>query len=418
MRAEALDGWPIATLRGVGLLLAIAALCAPALHAEEDDLPDELVRQLAEADADDREDLAIKIKEAGPQAAPALLTLARHRDAQIRGFVSTILAGWAAAAWHEDAAQKALEAKKTPPIPANLKDTVEVLGQLLDDPAESVRAKAAGACEYYGPWAAPLVPALVKALGDPDGGVAKEALRAFEQVGPVALPDLVGTLADGPARKDIVRNRALIAIARIKPLDAPTLLAVAKLLDHPDLGLRARTVLEAAAPGAAPEAAEAAVKLADATPALRWPAAWLLGRMGAGKAHAETLKGWLKDPEPLAQAYAAAALVRQKPEAESAAERKLLLDGLDAEDRGKRRAFTRAAGDLGKRGLFAADALTWLLGDPDGEIRRLARLGLVLQGHRGADRDILRRKTFELRPIDWKPKDDKPDEPQVPDMEQ
>lgn len=169
--------------------------------------------------------------------------------------------------------------------------------------------------QFYGPRAAPALPALLRAVDDPDPEVRKSALRAIEAIGPAAVeavPMLKRALTDRDAG---VRTAAGCTLAG---LDHPTPNALADLVERYGsenveeqwVTLRTLGRMGRAAPAALPHLLLA---LRDRRGSVRGEAALALGDAGARSALADLRRLARHDREEHVRRAARAALSQIGP---------------------------------------------------------------------------------------------------------
>jgi len=279
-----------------------------------------------------------------------------------------------------------------------------------------VRRSAAINLNNMGPGAANAVPALIAVLKDGDADVRWAAAKALGNIGPASQPaihDLIGALKDSNDKVRAAAAAALGGIGADPELSAPALIealkdksdyvrkAAAEALGKNKPGASANTIVPALTAALRDEssdvratAADSMAKLgADARSAVaavtdllrdggtsnRWSAARILAGIGPdAKAAVPALLLALKDDDVDVRIESAAALGRigqNQPEALEVLKRELSYD----DDREAWRRRARAAGAIGGLGAAAQPAipaLTRVLNDPDGHVRRVAAFAL------------------------------------------
>lgn len=290
---------------------------------------------------------------------------------------------------------------------AAVEKALPVLTAALTDPSDAVRLNAASALGRLGAKAAPAAEKLWPLASEPAAPVREAALRALAEIGGASprplckllvhadegvrvtaaenlssfpnLPaevvdDLAAALADSNVR---VRQPAADALNAMGPKAAPTVPALLKALAantkpnslEPDDFLLA--VVNALVGIGEPAVPALTKQLADASPVLRFLAAYALGEIGPpAKSAADGLEKLTRDPfgEIAAEGARALVVVTGSVEKVKAPVEAALMDGSARNRRGILQLIAR----MGPAGKPFAPAALRLLDDPEAEVRATA----------------------------------------------
>jgi HEAT repeat protein len=262
------------------------------------------------------------------------------------------------------------------------------LTPLLGDEDEGVRRSTAEALARLGCDA---LPALLSALGSGDPLALDGALLAFEALGGEGRPALEA-LAREPSEPPLKREHALLALARLAPVDEEALHALTLALDdaHPAVRQGAARGLGEAGAAAASAVPALAARLADPREDLlvRRRAALALGRCAApaDPSARSALLAVVGAEQPVLHEAAVEALAalegRRSAGGPRAAELAALVESLASRSTTDRLAAAEELGRLGARAAAAVEPLARTLAseDEDPRVRAAAARALGLVG--------------------------------------
>jgi HEAT repeat protein len=347
--ASAGKGWNIAIYALLGLILLIAVLILVNIAGQ-------LLRPYFLGSTGDRGEKLLKDAIAQLQQGP---TPDARREA-----VKTLLGiGPAAVVQALDAATPASADPSAPslrrPVNQALAEAgapvVEALIRALGHPRQDVRIAAADVLKGMGPQAAPAVPALAHAAGDPNRWMRVFACTALGNIGPGAAGAVDALLQAARHEDPFTRRQAIAALGRI--------------------GVAARKAIPMLTQEAGDQREKADVREA-AVLALYQVDLQAIAEQSLAKAPQEIreLVQRLNGNDPFEAVEAAKTLARKKAQARPAIP--ALARALERSDKWIREAAANALGEMGHDAKVVRPALEKAAGDPEREVREAAQRAL------------------------------------------
>ncbi|GMQ80133.1 MAG: hypothetical protein BMS9Abin04_077 [Planctomycetia bacterium] len=387
-------------------------LVARALPAEDADVT-ALARALSSPDRSQRLEATNRLGDLGAGAKAAVSSLARalgHRDPETRTEAARTLgilgadAGAAASALRkgltdEDSRVRAYCAYALGRLGDVNGALVEALAQAVADPEPAVRRAAIKALRSLDVSQKRLLPLLVKTLENADPATLVPTLNTLAEGGAEAVPALCEALHDekgcywaslilgqmGPEAKEAVpqlisvlrrpepevRKEALVTLGQIGPAAAAAVPEIARILEQ------------------------------DEVEAVRFGAAFALGRIGVKEGAREGLKQALADENEFLSLVAAWALLQLDSEDQDLVQRatEKILTGLRSEDPHVRQAAAHAIGESKQIRDKALPGLIAALSNADEETIDQLVYAIAATGEKAAPRIARALKVKELQPI-------------------
>jgi HEAT repeat protein len=383
-------------------LLVIAAVAAPTVCAADVAALAKVVGGKDVAKAQNAADQLGSLGDDAIEAVPALAAALKSNDVKLRQRAARALGAIGVAAKAAVPALSAALADEDPIVRAHAARALGLIGEAakpatpalvkaITDTSAIVRRSAVRALSRIKPGPKVALPLFVKVLEDSDPAVIQPALHTLAELGKEAVPVMVTALKSKKAR-----YWALLVLADIGADAEAAVPALQKLLSDKEIEVRMQTAIALAeiGPAAAPATAALTKALAtDKLEAVRFGAAFALGRIGAKSAVTELKKSAQSKNEFLSM-ISLWALAKIQPEDKQAVSKAItvLTTALRHKEARIRRAAARGLVELDAPAELVAPALSASLKEANPEVLEEAITAIASMGAKVVPRAAARLK--------------------------